>query len=242
MIDRTPLLNGMSVKERAKYYDSLSAPKTPEVTSMKKRKSGYVGMPLAKQSQDHKAPALTRRGKSYTPQASAKVHNSMKKRAANYNAGARREQENSMKKRGRKYQASPKDLYPYAVNSQFSLKIGDYTIKCSRISNLSIASEIEEVPEGGNSLYPNIFTGASKKADVLVIERAFIEDRVAGAFYPGVYVGESTISIIRNGEVYKELGFDEGMVTKCEFSDLDAMGNEVLIQKIEIAHTGLYTW
>ena len=47
---------------------------------------------------------------------------------------------------------------------------------------------------------------------------------------------------MRNGEVYKELGFDEGMVTKCEFSDLDAMGNEVMIQKIEIAHTGLYTW
>ncbi|MBS5521493.1 MAG: hypothetical protein KHX56_04395 [Clostridiales bacterium] len=223
MIDKTPLLNGMSVKERAKYYDSLSAPKTPEVTSMKKRKSGYVGMPLAKQSQDHKAPALTRRGKSYTFQASAKT-------------------DNSMKKRGRKYQASPKDLYPYAVNSQFSLKIGDYIIKCSRISNLSMASEIEEVPEGGNSLYPNIFTGASKKADVLVIERAFVEDRVAGAFKPGVYVGESTISVMRNGEVYKELGFDEGMVTKCEFSDLDAMGNEVMIQKIEIAHTGLYTW
>ena len=103
-----------------------------------------------------KRPELTRRGKAIRPQASAKVDNSMKKAGAG------------------NIRLLPRTCTPYAVNSQFSLKIGDYTIKCSRISNLSIASEIgREVPEGGNSLYPNILPGASKRRDVLVIEEGF---------------------------------------------------------------------
>lgn len=205
MIDRSPILNRMSVKQRAKHYDALVISGNTGSTDMtKKRGKSYVGQPLAKQSADHKAPTMTKRGK--------------------------------------KYIATSTDIHPYAVNSEFTLKIGGYTIKCSKISNLTMEQPIDEVMEGGNNVYPNVFIGKNQKSGILVIERALVEDNVAYEFKPGVYVGECTISIKKNNNIYKELGFDEGIITKSEFSNLDAMGSEIIIQKLEIAHSGLYTW
>lgn len=137
---------------------------------------------------------------------------------------------------------TPSALHPYATNSEFRLKIGKYSLKCAKISNLTIAAETEEVPEGGNNLFPNVFLGARKKADTLVVERALVDDDILSVFKVGVHVGECTLTILRNGEVYKELGFDDGIVTKFELTNLDAMGREIMIHKLEIAHSGLYTW
>ncbi len=146
-----------------------------------------------------------------------------------------------LKARDKSYTGTPSTLHPYATNSEFRLQIGKYAIKCAKISNLSVAGDMEEVPEGGNNQYPNVFEGPKKKADTLILERALVDDEIMSAFTVGVHVGACTISILRNGQVYKEMSFDDGIVTKFELSNLDAMGREIMVHKVEIAHSGLHT-
>lgn len=227
MIDRTPLMNGMSVKQRAKYYDSLANPTNSEIPAMKKRDKGYVGMPIEQQKPEHKAPTMTKRAQGYTG-----------KKLAQQSAGQKAP---TMAKRAANYYASVKETdHLYAPNYQFKLQIGGYKISCKNISNLSATQEIEEVMEGGNNQCPNVFTNPGKKMSTLTIERALVEDKIIDEFTPGVYVTNGIISILRNRKPYREMYFDYGIVTKCEFSNLDALGSEIMLHKLEISHSGLY--
>ena len=202
MVDKTPILNGMSVKQRAKNYERQNRDNDPE-SSMKRRGKSYTGLKLSQQQPSQRGPQLKNRGK---------------------------------KKTGNR---TP-DKYLYANNSQFKLVIGMYSVKCSKISNLSIEQSIEEVAEGGKNDTPWIFENRGQKNDTLRIERALVDDTVAHEFQPGVYVPGGIVTIMRYGKEYREFAFGEGMITKVEFSDLDAMSGEVMIQKLEIAHSGLY--
>lgn len=202
MVDKTPILNGMSVKQRAKHYDVHSRNRNPE-SSMKRRDNSYTGLKLSQQEPSQKGPQLKKRGKSKTGKTSP-------------------------------------DKHLYANNNQFKLVIGMYSVKCSKISNLSMEQSIEEVAEGGKNDAPWIFQNRGQKNDTLQIERALVNDTVAHEFQPGVYVPGGVVTIMRYGKEYREFAFGEGMITKVEFSDLDAMGSEVMIQKLEIAHSGLY--
>ena len=44
----------------------------------------------------------------------------------------------------------------------------------------------------------------------------------------------------RNETNFKGFTFDEGIITKIDYGDLNALSNEILIKRLEIAHSGLY--
>lgn len=226
MTSRTPKLNSLAVKERGKHYAASEVSKTVKNSSMTNRKNAYVGMPMESQSEDHKAPTMAKRGEYRR-------------------SGENKETPNSMTKRGKSYVPSsasrskePGDSY--ATNYEFKLEIGSYKIHCKSISNLVSEQELEEIVEGGNNEAPNFFTATKKKMSTLVIERALVSDKIAEAFVPGVRVKNGTISVLKNRKPFREIYFDEGIVTKCELSGLDALGREIMMHKLEIAHTGLY--
>ena len=229
--EQSPLASGAHMTKRGAGYTSLNLAKQAALAIgayMTNRSAGYTGLKLAQQPASAKGVHMTNRSAGYTGL-----------KLAQQAASAKGPQ---MQPRGQKYSGTPSALHPYATNSEFRLKIGKYSLKCAKISNLTIAAETEEVPEGGNNLFPNVFLGPRKKADTLVVERALVDDDILSVFKVGVHVGECTLTILRNGEVYKELGFDDGIVTKFELTNLDAMGREIMIHKLEIAHSGLYTW
>lgn len=131
----------------------------------------------------------------------------------------------------------------WIVNNQFQVLIGSETYGFSKISNLVQELEYEAVQEGGRNWSPVFFRKAKSKRDVLNLERGvktvrtkLDENRIRiGTLLKGVII------VIRmDNRSYRKYTFDEGVVTKLELSGLNAMGNEILIETMEIAHSGLY--
>lgn len=204
MVDKTPILNGLSIKQLAKQYEKNNSTNRV-LDSMTKRAAKYTGKKLAEQEESQKGP--------------------------------------TMHKRDNKYTVTPKEeSVTYAVNTQFVLLLDEYIMSCARISNLTMSQDVEEVREGGNNDAPLIFFAAAKKSDVLSVERAIVDDDLAKKLKMGVRIkkGQITIAYGTYGkEQYRNLFFTNGIVTKCEYTNLDALGHEIILEKLEITHSGL---
>lgn len=129
----------------------------------------------------------------------------------------------------------------FLTNYQFAVYIGKITYGFAKVTNLVQEQEYDSIQEGGNP-GPVFFRKARSKLDTLVLEkgvRAGDLDPLARLIEVGMPVQAVVISIgsLENG--YLWYSFDEGVVTKVELDNLDAMGNAVLIRKVEIAHSGL---
>ena len=153
----------------------------------------------------------------------------------------------SMKKRGKSY-ASNEDIRvvrPYAASCQFIFEFGTkerVQLKCSKISNLELEQAIEEYVEGGNP-QPHFFTTGKSRSDTLRIERAVVVDKCINKLKPGIHIRNGAIWLYQGDKGYDgkyvTMNFEEGIITKCQFSDLDAMGSSIFVQTMEITHTGL---
>lgn len=130
----------------------------------------------------------------------------------------------------------------YLTTNQFVVCISNVIYGFSRISNLMAEAEFETVQEGGRNWTPLLFPKHKEHKDILTLEYGALASTKGDgrAFKPGVYLSSVIIMVKRNGTDYLKFTFDEGIVTKMVLADLDAMRSEVLIRKMEIAHTGLY--
>lgn len=224
MVEKNPATSKLSVKMRAQMMSDGSLSNGVIEPGARHRARSYVAKRPAQHSDPE--PGVKPRARRYAGRTLAQQS----------------EQQNGpvITRRSPGYKGQPSALHPYATNADFMLNIGNYYIKCSKISNLSVAEELEEVPEGGNNLYPNVFVSAKKKADTLIFEQAMLADEPLPEFTVGVHVGKGTIMVRRDGKKFRSLGFDDGIITKVELTNLDALGRELLTRKVEIAHSGLH--
>lgn len=129
------------------------------------------------------------------------------------------------------------------TNEHFTVSIDNVLYGFARASNISAELEYEPISEGGRNQSPLLFRKPKSKPDVLTLERGV--RLVNGAASITLAVGAKLTSIIigvtKEGVSCLKYTFDEGIVTKVEWGNLDAMGHEILIEKVEIAHTGLQT-
>ncbi len=125
----------------------------------------------------------------------------------------------------------------------FLVTIGPLLLSFSKVSNLTAQIEYDAVVEGGNNDYPHLFKKPKSSPDTLILEkgvRAGITDLGFELLMEGKQVELVTIMLLKNGiELQKAFYIKKGLIVKRQFSDLNAMGNEVLIETLEIAHTGL---
>lgn len=131
----------------------------------------------------------------------------------------------------------------YVTNSRFEVYIGADSYGFSKISGLREETEYESVREGGRNWSPLFFEKAKSKPDVLVLEsgvRTMNIKRSKNWIKRGTKLEGVVIILGRNGTNFMGYTFDEGIVTKIEYGDLNALGNDILIKKLEIAHSGLY--
>lgn len=127
------------------------------------------------------------------------------------------------------------------TNEHFTVHIGQSTYGFARISNLAAELEYEPVNEGGRNAHPLLFKKAKSRPDVLTLEKGvcLTKTGVKMSLNVGFKVSGVIVGIKKNKEECLNFTFDDGIVTKVELGNLDALGHEVLIKKIEIAHTGL---
>lgn len=127
------------------------------------------------------------------------------------------------------------------INYDFIIYLGEDSYGFSKVSNLSMELEYESVGEGGRNLSPLLFIKPKGKQDVLSLERGVRlgSEGVSLTLSTGARIAGGIIATLKGGDPALVYTFDEGLVTKVEIGNLDAMGRDILIEKMEIAHTGL---
>ncbi|MCH5337234.1 MAG: phage tail protein [Acetatifactor sp.] len=128
-------------------------------------------------------------------------------------------------------------------SQNFLVTIGQEVYSFSKVSNLVSQVEYETVAEGGNNDYPLLFPKQRTSTDTLTLEkgvRTRNSDHAFNSLIEGMQVEMVTILLVKEGKrLEKAFYFKKGLITKRTFSDLDAKGNELLIETLEIAHSGL---
>lgn len=131
----------------------------------------------------------------------------------------------------------------YVTNNRFEVYIGMDSYGFSKISGLKEETEYESIREGGRNWSPLFFEKGKTKPDTLILEsgvRSLNISRNKNWIKRGTKLVGVVIILGRNDKNFLGYTFDEGIVTKIEYGELNAMGNEILIKRLEIAHSGLY--
>lgn len=127
------------------------------------------------------------------------------------------------------------------TNQDFRVHVGRSTYGFARISNISAELEYDSVSEGGRNSHPLLFRKSRTKQEVMTLEKG-VRLTPAGAamsLEAGIRITGLIVGIMKGQRECLDYTFDEGIVTKVELGNLDAMGHDILIKKMEIAHTGL---
>lgn len=125
----------------------------------------------------------------------------------------------------------------------FLVTFGVMVFSFSKVSNIVTQIEYDAVNEGGNNDYPLLFRKPKTRPDTLILERGIRTRGTDLAFdllREGVQIELGTILLLKNGiDLEKVFYFKKGIIVKRQFSDLDAMSDDIVIESMEIAHTGL---
>lgn len=125
----------------------------------------------------------------------------------------------------------------------FLVTIGPAVFSFSKVQNLEAKIEYDAVPEGGNNDYPHLFKKQKTSPDTLILEkgvRTRSSDAIFNLLQEGMQVELVTIMLMKDGvDLEKVFFFKKGLIVRRSFSNLDAMQNELLIESLEIAHSGL---
>lgn len=149
-------------------------------------------------------------------------------------------------KRESKKTASP--VPPLVGNQYFRVYFGSTLVSFARVSNVQRSVEFENYTEGGLNDYIHVLTKPNSQGGTLTLEKGVSADKsiqkLVRALSPGrrITVPVTITLCHRDDEGWKPVrswGFEDGMVIRWAVTNLDGMGSELAIEKMEIAHAGL---
>lgn len=135
--------------------------------------------------------------------------------------------------------ASHKDYLP---NFSFEVRIDGVCFGFSKINNIAASVEFDTITDGGSNGAPVMLIKPKRTADMLVFEKGLksdLGDLMYSMLTEGKKVGGVLIFVKNNGSIKRIFAISSGIIVKREFSSLDAMGNDVFLESLQIAHTGL---
>ena len=136
-------------------------------------------------------------------------------------------------------QSSASDFIP---GYSFSVNLDGVNFSFGKVTNLSNSVEIETIVNGGANDEPVILRKPKRSPDYLILERALhstLTD-VAFAYFTVVrLISAITISVNKNGKTVRMFFATNGIIVQREFSPLDALDSQVMLQSLKIAHTGI---
>ena len=129
-------------------------------------------------------------------------------------------------------------------SNRFQLILGSYILGFARASGLDDSVDYDSYSEGGANDYPWVSVKPSQQPHILTLEKGAQLRPLLGKsikLLPGTeIVGGVGLMVFGETDLPCRYFFsDWAMVVKWELSSLDASANEVLIERIEIAHSGL---
>lgn len=128
--------------------------------------------------------------------------------------------------------------------NQFELIIGSYVLGFSKAFNLENSIEYDSYVEGGLNDSPWIWHKPSQQPHMLTLEKGAQTRPVFGEklkLLPGTEIEGGLALLVNDAKNNTKRTFicEQAVIVKWEISPLDAMSDEILIEKIEIAHSGL---
>lgn len=130
----------------------------------------------------------------------------------------------------------------YFTGSEFEVTFDMITVSFSKITNVGTSIELETYAEGGRNGSPLYFRKPKKRPEVIIFEKG-VHDGVSGATFSQIKEGSHILNVMimikNHGSLCRVVSFNDGLVLSKKFGSLDAMGNQVLIERLEIAHSGL---
>lgn len=136
----------------------------------------------------------------------------------------------------------------FVPNHRFIVTMGMIKISFSKVTGLENSIEYDTIQEGGVNDHVRTFTKAKTQQHTIVFEKG-VANVPQGLRLFNFKAGSRikvpiTILILQDPNelgisISKAFCFDEGFIVKWETTNLDALGNEIIIERFEIAHTGL---
>ena len=131
----------------------------------------------------------------------------------------------------------------YFTGSEFEVTFDMVSVSFSKITNVGTRIDLETYSEGGRNGSPLYFQKPKKRPEIIIFEKG-VHDGVSGAAFnqikEGTHILNVMIMIKNNGSLSRVVSFNDGLVLSKKFSSLDAMSKSVLIERLEIAHSGLF--
>ena len=130
----------------------------------------------------------------------------------------------------------------FITGTEFDVRFNTVKVSFSKVTNIKGKIEYDAFVEGGNNQYPICLRKPKKQPDTIVFEKG-IHTGPAGQLFTLVREGMKVVNVIilvkQNGKTSRILYFDSGLIVSKEISGVDAMGSSVLVERLEIAHSGL---
>lgn len=130
----------------------------------------------------------------------------------------------------------------YLPNYSFEVSMNGFTIGFSKVNNITADIEFDAIVNGGANDAPVILPKSKHTPDMIFFEKglkADLADTMFSLLTAGTRVAGITIFVKLNGQIKRIFTISTGIIVKREFSSLDAMGDQVFIESLQIAHTGL---
>ncbi len=136
-------------------------------------------------------------------------------------------------------QSSASDFIP---GYSFSVNMDGINYSFGKVSNLTSTAEIDTIVNGGQNDAPVILRKPRRSPDFLILERALhstLTDIAFAFFTVGRQISAITISVNKDGKTVRMFFVTDGIIVQREFSPLDALDSQVMVQSLKIAHTGI---
>lgn len=130
----------------------------------------------------------------------------------------------------------------YLPNYSFEVRFGTYTYGFTKVNNISGSVEYDTIVNGGHNDAPVILLKPKRTPDMIIFEKglkADLGDLIFSQLTEGKKVTGIMIFVKLDGKIRRIFTIGSGVIVKREFAPLDATGDQVFLQALQIAHTGL---
>lgn len=130
----------------------------------------------------------------------------------------------------------------FITGTEFEVVMDMVKISFGKVTNIGAKIEYDTFVEGGHNDYPIYLKKPKTKPDTIIFEKGLhtgLGSNVFTKIEEGTKMKNIMIFVKHNGDTERIFYFDYGIILSKEFSAMDAMGNSVMIEKLEIAHSGL---
>ncbi len=132
------------------------------------------------------------------------------------------------------------DLIP---SYSFTVKLDMLSFGFKKVSNISSSIDIETIIDGGTNDSPVIVRKPKRNPDMLILEKGLsstMKDLEFGLlFKEGRKIDNISIDVKRDGKTVRMFSVSGGVIVGREFSPLDSLEGEVMLESLKIAHTGI---